>query len=48
VIQAHDGTLHATYSYFVSEPDGGGKSIKYVHFTKSYVEAGDPRELPHR
>jgi len=47
VIQAHDGTLHATYSYFVSEPNGGGKSIKYVHFTKGYVEAGDPRDFPH-
>lgn len=42
VIQAADGSLHATYSYFVSEPNGGGKSIKYAHFTKAWIEQGDP------
>ena len=43
VIQARDGSLHATYSYFVSQPDGEGKSIKYAHFDKAWIEAGDPQ-----
>lgn len=43
VIQARDGSLHATYSYFVSGPDGEGKSIKYAHFDKAWIEAGDPQ-----
>jgi predicted neuraminidase len=46
VIQARDGSLHATYSYFVSAPDGEGKSIKHVHFTKEWVEDGDPAGPP--
>lgn len=43
VIQARDGSLHATYSYFVSGADGEGKSIKYAHFDKAWIEAGDPQ-----
>lgn len=41
VIQARDGSLHATYSFFAPEADGGGKSIKYAHFDKAWIEAGD-------
>ncbi len=42
IIQAEDGTLHATYSYFVPNPEGSGqlKSIKYAHFTVDWIEAG--------
>jgi len=38
IIQAEDGTLHASYSYFTDE----GKSIKYAHFSKEWVMEGDP------
>lgn len=38
VTQGADGTLHATYSYFIN---GEGKSIKYASFDKSWVLAGD-------
>ena len=33
VIQAKDGTIHVTYSYFVPE----GKSIKHVRFAENWV-----------
>ena len=38
VIQAKDGTIHITYSYFVAE----GKSIKHVQLSEDWVKAGDP------
>jgi predicted neuraminidase len=38
VIQAKDGTIHITYSYFVTE----GKSIKHVQLSEDWVKAGDP------
>jgi predicted neuraminidase len=37
VIQAKDGSIHVTYSYFV--PDG--KSIKHVRLNEDWVKAGD-------
>ena len=37
VIQAKDGAIHVTYSYFVPE----GKSIKHVRFDEDWVKAGD-------
>ena len=37
VIQAKDGAIHVTYSYFVP----GGKSIKHVRFNEDWVKAGD-------
>lgn len=41
IIQGEDGTLHATYSYFVPTPEGERKSIKYATFNKEWVLAGD-------
>ena len=37
VIQAKDGAIHVTYSYFVPE----GKSIKHVRINEDWVKAGD-------
>ena len=37
IIQAADGTLHATYSYFVPTDEGERKSIKYATFNKAWV-----------
>ena len=37
VIQARDGAVHVTYSYFVP----GGKSIKHVRFNEEWVKTGD-------
>ncbi len=37
VIQAKDGAIHVTYSYFVAE----GKAIKHVRFNEDWVKAGD-------
>jgi len=37
VIQANDGAIHVTYSYFVP----GGKSIKHARFSEDWVKAGD-------
>jgi predicted neuraminidase len=37
LIQAKDGTIHLTYSYFVPE----GKSIKHVTLSEDWVKAGD-------
>jgi len=43
LIQARDGTLHVTYSYFVVGPDGKTrKSIKHVQFNVEWVKEGDP------
>lgn len=49
IIQAADGTLHATYSYFApvagSEKDADGrlvrKSIKHAHFNEAWIRGGD-------
>ncbi len=41
IVQGRDGTLHATWSYFVPTTDGERKSIKYVHFTKDWITASD-------
>ena len=47
IIQAKDGTLHASYSYFVekgAELDADGKprakSIKHAHFNEAWVQQG--------
>jgi predicted neuraminidase len=42
IIQSRDGRLHASYSYFVRDPDSGKeqKSIKHVSFSTGWVEAG--------
>jgi predicted neuraminidase len=37
VMQAKDGSIHVTYSYFVPE----GKTIKHVRFNEEWVKAGD-------
>jgi predicted neuraminidase len=37
VIQAKDGSIHVTYSYFVPE----GKAIKHVRFNEDWVKKGD-------
>jgi predicted neuraminidase len=34
IIQARDGTLHATYSYYL-------KTIKHAHFNEAWIQAGD-------
>jgi predicted neuraminidase len=43
IIQAKDGTLHCTYSYFTPNAVDGreGKSIKYAKFNVDWVLAGD-------
>lgn len=43
IIQAEDGSIHATYSYFVRDPETKqeGKSIKYARFNKAWVLEGD-------
>lgn len=51
IIQAKDGTLHASYSYHLNRlnlPKGaaGGpaaKTIKHAHFNEAWVMQGDPR-----
>lgn len=50
IIQASDGTLHATYSYFVPaasvKPDAQGrsprKSIKHAQFNEAWIKGGEP------
>ena len=37
IVQAADGALHASYSYFVS----GGKSIKHARFNTAWIKQGD-------
>ena len=55
IIQAADGSLHATYSYFVPAasvtPDAEQrlprKSIKHAHFNEAWImEATEPRSTP--
>jgi predicted neuraminidase len=49
IIQARDGTLHATYSYFKapaqSTKDSEGrlvrKTIKHAHFNEAWIRAGN-------
>ena len=43
IIQGRDGTLHATYSYFVRDHQTGDskKSIKYAKFDVAWIEAQD-------
>jgi predicted neuraminidase len=50
VIQSRDGTLHATYSYFLGTPQGldaegqpARKSIKHAHFNEAWVMQGNRR-----
>ena len=38
VIQAKDGTIHMTYSYYIPE----GQTIKHVQLSEDWVKAGDP------
>ena len=40
LIQAKDGTIHATYSYHLPDRQ---KSIKHAAFNEEWVKAGDPR-----
>lgn len=44
LIEAADGTLHATYSHHTHGPAGAGgaqrKTIKHVHFNREWVKAG--------
>ncbi len=44
ITQAPDGTIHASYSYFIDKPSDGetkGKSIKHAAFNKAWIKAGD-------
>lgn len=41
-IQAKDGSIHATYSYFVSGADNKqGKTIKHARFNAAWIREGD-------
>jgi predicted neuraminidase len=42
IIQAADGTLHASYSYFLNHLPAGAarKSIKHAHFNVAWIEQG--------
>ena len=50
IIQAADGTLHATYSYFAPpagvKPDAEGrlprKTIKHAHFNEAWIREAKP------
>ncbi len=49
IIQARDGSLHASYSYHLAKKnlpkdvdgDPSAKSIKHAHFNEAWVQAGD-------
>lgn len=45
LIQARDGSLHATYSYFVNHLPAGAarKSIKHAHFNTGWIKQGDSK-----
>jgi len=45
VLQAPDGTIHASYSVFMNHlPEGQPrKTIRHAHFNLAWVEEGDPR-----
>lgn len=44
LIQARDGSLHASYSYFLNHLPAGAprKTIKHAHFNVEWVKQGDP------
>ncbi len=52
IIQARDGTLHASYSYHLArrnlpkdvDGDPAAKSIKHAHFNEAWIRQGDPRQ----
>ncbi len=54
IIQARDGTLHASYSYFIppatATRDAEGhvirKAIKHAHFNEAWIRAGDAPAPP--
>ena len=56
IIQAKDGTLHASYSYHLSrknlpkdvDGDPAAKSIKHAHFNEAWVMQGQPSEAAGR
>ncbi|MBI3417257.1 MAG: exo-alpha-sialidase [Verrucomicrobia bacterium] len=39
--QARDGSLHASYSFFIKQGGAESKSIKHAHFNEAWVCAGD-------
>jgi predicted neuraminidase len=41
IVQARDGAIHITYSYFVNLPEGQRKSIKHARLTPAWIEQGD-------
>ena len=41
ILQASDGTLHVSYSYFVPTPEGERKSIRHATFNKVWILQGD-------
>ena len=43
VMQAKDGSVHVTYSYFIKDAAAAakGKSIKHVQFDEAWIQAGD-------
>ena len=41
LIQARDGSLHVSYSFFVKRDGQEAKSIKHAHFNEAWVMAGD-------
>ncbi|MGH9660354.1 MAG: sialidase family protein [Bryobacteraceae bacterium] len=43
IVQARDGSLHASYSYFLNHlpRDAPRKTIKHAHFNVEWVKAGD-------
>ena len=45
IAQARDGSLHATYSYFLNHlpADAARKTIKHAHFNVAWVKEGDGR-----
>jgi predicted neuraminidase len=45
VMQAQDGSIHVTYSYFLNDlPEGAArKTIKHANFNAAWVEQGDAR-----
>jgi predicted neuraminidase len=51
ILQARDGTLHATYSFHVNKRaraqgaggDQAGKSIKHAHFNEAWIRQGDSK-----
>ncbi|MFO1501060.1 MAG: sialidase family protein [Verrucomicrobiota bacterium] len=54
IIQAKDGTLHATYSYHLAnrnlpkdaDGDPAAKSIKHAHFNEAWIQQGDTDSPP--